>query len=227
MKKKLIISFIFLAELFKVISVVQKWNFENSSRDLFASQEKDEKTIFDKTKDNLSVKLTRTISRQSGVILITRNLLVKYNNEEVYNGEVEFDNIENFYRVAVDNDNVICPKGKYHPTYFYNHQNSINNLSSTFPFESNEDWDLSCYYESSSKFFYVFYFTNGKPNLFYKEPTNHKWKKLETEKELYGFKFNSDGKSMAYLAKDGDWIKLKGNELTYNSEEISEFRHHV
>ena len=73
----------------------------------------------------------------------------------------------------------------------------------------------------SFTFSYVFYFTNGKPNLFYKEPTNHKWKKLETEKELYGFKFKTDGKSMAYLAKDGDWIKLKGNELTYNSEEIS------
>ena len=220
MKKKLIISIIFLAELFYVCSVVQKWNFENSSRELFASQETDTFTVYEKTKDNLYVQLTRKISRQNGVISITKNLIVKYNNQEVYNGEVDFDNIENFYRVAVDNDNVICPKGKYHPTYFYDHKYSINNLSSTFHFESNEDWDLSCYYDSSSKFFYVFYFTNGNPNFFYKEPTDKEWKQLNSESELYGFKFSSDGQSMVYLAKEGDWIKLKGNIMTYESKEV-------
>ena len=220
MKKKLIISIIFLTELFYVFSVVQKWNFENSSRDLFASQETDTFTVYEKTKDNLYVILTRKISRQSGVISITKNLIVKYNNQEVYNGEVEFDNIENFYRVAVDNDNVICPKGKYHPTYFYDHKNSINDLSNTFHFESNEDWDLSCYYDSSSKFFYVFYFTNGNPNIFYKEPTDKEWKQLNSESELYGFKFSSDGLSMVYLAKEGSRIKLKGNIMSYESKEV-------
>ena len=220
MKKNLIIFIIFLAELFNVLSVVQKWNFENSSKDLFASQETVTYEVVNKAKDNLSVKLTRTISRQNGVISITKNLLVKYYDSVVYNGEVEFDNIENFYRVAVDGDNVICPKGKYHPTYFYNNEYSSYDLSTDFPFASNEDWDLSCYYDSSNQFFYVFYLTNGNPNLFYKEPSQHKWKQLNSEHELYGFKFNSDGRSMAYLAKEGSLIKLKGNIMSPESEEV-------
>ena len=43
---------------------------------------------------------------------------MKESNEIVYNGELDFDDIENFYYFSYNGiiENIICQKGIHHPT---------------------------------------------------------------------------------------------------------------
>ena len=92
-------------------------------------------------------------------------MTVSYDNTEIFNGEVDFDKIESYHRF--DNDNIICPKRKYHPIYYYlsngNPGHSSLNLNS---FTENGDWELKCFVRNGN--FIVFYLMNGESHLFYK-----------------------------------------------------------
>ena len=138
--------------------------------------------------------------------------------DNVYVGEVDFDKIESFY--FFDNDYIVCPRGKYHPHYFYDGTYSTLNLSS---FKSNGDWELKCYYHSTG-YFLVFYLMNGKSQFFYKKSGGDSFTEKELHQEIYDFKL-TDGSSnveysMAYLVKEGDWIKLKGTKYTFNNDGV-------
>ena len=138
MKNKIIFFVVFLYSFLFSFSVVQQWNFENSSKDLLSSGAQSIK-VLQETKDGLSVKLYKYIAKENGVVVYRKYLTIYYNDVFVYDGEVDFDNIQNYFHF--ENDNIICPKGKYQPTYFYDNQYSTLNLAN---FHENGDWELKC-----------------------------------------------------------------------------------
>ena len=119
MKNKFIVLIIFLNSLFFTFSIVQNWNFENSSKDLLSPSGYVSVRVIEETTDNLYVKLFKYIGKESGSIVYKNYFTFKYYSETVYNDKlVPFDKIGSYHHF--ENDNIICPKGKYHPYYFYN-----------------------------------------------------------------------------------------------------------
>ena len=73
-----LISFAIIFNLsFQVFSVVQEWELENSSIDLFASSNTVSVVEYENSKDNIYVKLTKEITKESsGSITYKKNLIV-------------------------------------------------------------------------------------------------------------------------------------------------------
>ena len=107
--------------------IVHKWNLENSSVNLFSSVNSTTITEFEKTKNDLYVKLEKVITKLNNSIIYNKLLTVTYEDTEVFYGNVDFEGIESIHRL--ENKNIICPKGKYHPYYFY------DNTFSSYGFE--------------------------------------------------------------------------------------------
>ena len=149
------INLIFFAIIFNsllpVFAVVQEWEFEKSSINLFASSNIFSVVEYEKQGAGIYVKLTKEFTKEtSGSITYKKNLIVARGFEDnVYVGEVDFDKIESIY--FFDNDYIVCPRGKYHPHYFYDGTYSTLNLPS---FKSNGDWELKCYYHSTGFFWF-------------------------------------------------------------------------
>ena len=109
-----------------------------------------------------------------------------YNNTKIFDDEVNFDGIESYHRF--DDKNIICPKGKFHPIYYYEGGNS--SLIPTY-FTDNGDWELKCLTHEQG-YFMVFYLMNGESNLFYKKSGESNWSFMKLNQEIYGVKSTSN-----------------------------------
>ena len=216
MKNKIIFIIVFLYSFLFSLSVVQQWNFENSSKDLLSSGDHIEE--WSETKDGLYVKLYKKISKENGAVVYKKYLTVYYNGNFVYDKEVNFDNIQNYFHF--ENDNIVCPKGKYHPHYFYDNKNSTLNLNT---FHENGDWELKCISHEQG-YFLVFYLMNGSTHFFYKKSGSNTWGDQVLHQEIYDVKLNSILTNyeypLAYLVKSGDGVKLKGAKYTIKADGI-------
>ena len=216
MKNKIIFIIVFLYSFLFSLSVVQQWNFENSSKDLLSSG--DHIKEWSETKDGLYVKLYKKISKENGEVVYKKYLTVYYNGNFVYDNEVKFDNIQNYFHF--ENDNIVCPKGKYHPHYFYDNTYSTLNLDT---FHENGDWELKCISHEQG-YFLVFYLMNGSTHFFYKKSGSNTWGNQVLHQEIYDVKLNSILTNyeypLAYLVKSEDGVKLKGAKYTIKADGI-------
>ena len=69
MEYRFIFMIIFLSSLFFSFSIVQQWNFENSSKDLLSSGAASIK-VLEETKDKLYVKLYKYLAIESGSVVL-------------------------------------------------------------------------------------------------------------------------------------------------------------
>ena len=212
---------IFLNFLFSVLSILKEWNLEKSSLDLLSSSDSFP-IILEETKDNLYVKLSKYIIREKDSIKYQKFFLLIEKNNVIYNGEVDFDDIGNFFKF--NNEYIICPKGKYHPLSFYN-----NHYSTLSPndFQSKGDWELKCIkiQNSQSTFFIVFYLMNGKSQFFYKNAQSIQWENQVLHQEIYDIKIIDELNvhleySTIYIVKNSEFLKLLGSRFTINKEGI-------
>lgn len=222
MKVNIFYFVLFFNFLFIVNPVVQKWNFENSSIDLLGTSESMTFKVFDETKDGINIQLYKIISKEDGSIIYTNNL--KINNGITFDGEVNFDRIESFYYLM--DKVIVCPKGKFHPIFFYENKYSHFNITN---FEEKGDWELKCYYHLVG-FFLVFYLNNANNGLYYKNiyqglQPNTYWEKTVIRSGIYDFKLNNideviqnDHYDFTYIGIDGGWIKIIESECTIRQE---------
>lgn len=218
MKKNLIFILLFINSIIISICIVQNWNFQNSAIDLLSESDTASISIkvIDETTNNLHVKLYKYLAK--GAVVYKKYLTVNYNNVSLFHDEVDFDKIESYHRFGTDN--IICPQGKYHPIYYTNTGYTIANIDS---FIDNGDWELKCI-NHEGKLFIVFYLMNGESHLFYRK-TSGDWSNLITYKEIYGVKLSPIWKNnyeypLAYVVRDGDYIKLKGSLFTIKRDGI-------
>ena len=95
----LIFYAIIFNSLFPVFSVVQEWEFDKSSINLFASSNTVSIVEYEKQGTGIYVKLTKEFTKEtSGSITYKKNLIVARGfQDNVYVGEVDFDKIESIY----------------------------------------------------------------------------------------------------------------------------------
>ena len=184
MKNKIIFIIVFLYSFLFCLSVVQQWNFENSAVNLLETKDKNCVDVMNEynTENKIYVKLSKCLGIDSGSVYYRKYLTVYYNNVEVYNNEVNFDKIQNYFHF--ENDNIVCPKGKYHPHYFYDNKNSTLNLNT---FHENGDWELKCISHEQG-YFLVFYLMNGSTHFFYKKSGSTTWGDKVLHQEIYDVK---------------------------------------
>ena len=163
MKFNLIFVIEFLNSIFFSISLVQQWNFFNSSIDLLSSSETASVniTVMNETKDNFNIKLLKYFAKENGNVIYKKYLKVFDNDNKIYDKEVFFDLINNYYRF--DGKIIICPKGKNHPilindNFLSNYENSLN---------ENGDWELQCVINPEQNYFIIFYLMKGKYYYFF------------------------------------------------------------
>ena len=221
MKYNLTFLIIIIDSYFFVFSLVQEWNFENSAIDLFNSSNSSEYFIVkskEETKDNMNIKFDKYILKEDENIRYIKYLIIKDNGNTIYENEVDFDDLGSFYHF--DADYIVCPKGKYHPIYFYSNQYSTLFLDGLV---ENSDWELKCYFHDTG-YFLVFYLSNGESQFFYKALSTNTWSKKVLHQEIYDFKLmngNSYGEyNLIYLVKNSNFIQLKGSKFTFNNDGI-------
>ena len=119
--------------------------------------------------------------------------------------------MESFYKLF--DIYIACPKGKYHP---YNFTSQKEMIPDGF---SGENWDLRCYYHTTSKFFLVFYLMNGKNvNVYLTNDKNIDWSNVasiekDNIKETYDFLLKNfyeyDTYQMVALVDEDNSLKLE------------------
>ena len=192
-------NLIFIFALLNLISfsncVIQNWNFDNSAIDLLSASDTATLStpVIEETYDNLYVKLYKYLAKTSEGVVYKKYLTISYDGTPIYDGlEVDYDKIGSYHRF--DSDNIICPKGKYHPIYYYISDNSPGNSPlSLSSFTENGDWELKCFVRNG--YFIVFYLMNGQSHLFYKKSGSSTFNNLVTHQEIYGVKLSSNQNS--------------------------------
>ena len=219
MKHNLIFIFLLLNSIFFSICVVQNWNFEESAIDLLSNSTYQSIKVIDETNsDGLTVKLYKYIAKEDGAVAYRKYLTVSYGGSTLYDGVVDFNNIESYHRFS--GDNIICPKGKYHPIYYYSGGHSSPTYSD---FTDNGDWELKCVVRNNN--FIVFYLMNGESQIFYKlGGSSEGFKKQKTNQEIYGVKLSTTANgnweyNLLYVVKSDNYIKLKGSLFTIKNED--------
>ena len=221
MKNNLTFLIILLNLFFTIISVVQDWDLENSSVDIFSISNPYTVKLYEGNIPGMYVLLNKELYKDTntGAITITNKLIVARGyNDNIYDGVIDFENIESFYQLG--SDYIICPKGKFQPTYFHGGTYSrLNNAN----FVAVGDWELKCYYHGTG-YFLVFYLMNSYSQFFYKKMDTGVWSQKNLHQEIYDLKLNNGTSygeyEMAYLVKNGDWIKLKGAKYTFNHDGV-------
>ena len=218
MKHNLIFIFVLLNSIFFSICVVQNWNFDNSAIDLLSASDTATLStpVIDETYDNLYVKLYKYLAKTSEGVVYKKYLTISYGGTTIYDGlEVGYDNIGSYHHFG--DDNIVCPRGKYHPHYYYiSDGNPGYSTLSLSTFHENGDWDLKCFVRNG--YFIVFYLMNGQSHLFYKKSGSTTFNDKVTYQEIYGVKLsttvnsnNNNEYPLAYVVNDGGTIKLKGS----------------
>ena len=190
--------------------IVHKWNLENSSVNLFSSVNSTTITEFEKTKNDLYVKLEKVITKLNNSIIYNKLLTVTYEDTEVFYGNVDFEGIESIHRL--ENKNIICPKGKYHPFYFYDNTFSSYGFEYSNTFQEKGDWELKCY-NYNDDYFLVFYLMNGNCQLFYKIISDNLWLNEVLHEEIYDLILSNDDSGnynfpLFYIVKKSGFITL-------------------
>ena len=215
-----------LSRIFLTKQIVPNWNLNKSSVNLLSSEDSIKYIEFEQTKDNLNVTLYKNIIKEDGSIKYKTNIRIIYERVIVYNGEINFDQIDSIYHFG--NENIICPRGKYHPYYFYDQTYSTLPVSNLENFQENGDWELKCYLHSvgSVGFFLTFYLMNGQAQLYYQNLIDGSWKRYSFHNEIYDIKLVSEDintyeYSLIYLVNNGHIIDLVGGTMTVNDGSIS------
>ena len=118
-------------------SIVPNWKFENSVNEyISSSQTQKDYIIYNQN----GVKLVKRITRNGDNSISSQNLLSVNNGDFI---QVNYDAIDNSYsgtNKQLNQDYLICPKGKYHP---YNPV--TNEVFIPTEFEERGNWVLKCF----------------------------------------------------------------------------------
>ena len=205
---------IFFLNIIFIYSTIPNWDIDSASENLFSSSSS--YNSYDHilySDDNFVLK--KTITKVNGNI--------KYTNYLTYRSDsttkvVYFEGIESLYWNQLGVSIVICPKGSFHPYSFY---------EGTYikPFESDGNWELSCYYHKTG-YFLMLYAHNGDNSLYYAKGNTNSIKHFSTLKELYSYKlpeYENKGHNYEYkfpsLRKDGSNLIISGYDLIMNNDE--------
>ena len=214
------IIFVFLNLLASTILVIPNWNIEKTSINLLGSSNTKSYDITYRDMYGLKLRLEKTINKLDNGTIIHFNSLYSNATNEVKN--VSFENIESFY--LLDNNQILCPIGKYDPINLTKIQEITNNNK-----EKNDDFEIKCYRHNEG-FFFVFYFRNCENQTYDLRMNNLSYIKYEIfqfYEELYDFKLvnkdinkNTGPYPICALAKQDNYIRIFGTSFNLGGDSI-------
>ena len=171
---KYFLYILFLNQVFFILSFIPNWDINGISVELFSSSSLQTTYNYELYNQNGFV-LTKKITKNEDGALSSKNYLT-YNS---VTKEVSFECIESTFNNQLASEVLICPKGSFHPYEFY-YDYYIK------PFDSEGNWELSCY-KHDTGYFLVVYAHNGNTTFYYVKGNNRNYKKLDSFSELYAY----------------------------------------
>ena len=212
----MVLKFIFVFILINYeFSFVPIWNFEKSTSEVFPSTV----NSHDYTTYNFNgYKLVKRLKRGSNGKITSENILTINGGSEI---SVPYDSIDSVYYNKLGQANLVCPRGKYHPT---NPNDGTQVIPTDFYIEG--DWDLHCFEHSNPYYIYLAYYSNGQKNFYGNRNSGGPWEHNYVRSEWYAVKLKdyiiyNDHYPLMSLASDGGWLKLLGSEFTISTKEAN------
>ena len=223
--KVFLLSLIFLSSIISILSLIPNWNISNIGENLLSSSTHEYTLILRISEENVELKMTRKITKESNKIYINNSIYMKYNSQKISNSNITFDYVQSFY--FINNNFIVCPKGRYHPYNLNTEKYEIPNN-----FEEISDWDLKCF-KLNDNFLLIFYLINGNKNFFYRNLYNkeNSGMFLSQDEELYDSKVNNkeyhqdkEGEyGMITLLKKEKKLLLKGKAFYLEDNKKDQF----
>ena len=217
MKVQLFISTILFSLFFQVLTPIPVWDLASSSINLLSSSSTYKFLIYSKVSDNITVTLTKVITKNDNNITSTNYLTVNSNTIEV-----DFEGIDSQFTNKLGCSILICPKGKFHPYDF------INRRFITPPsFEEKGDWDLRCY-DHFTGFFLIFYLMNNGKNFDYHFENGIVQYNGYNNSNLFDFKLENNDRGydhfheykFSIITIESGNIFIRGNVLVLNYVDV-------
>ena len=223
MEKLFLFTFFFSILLFSH-SIVQEWNLEGSAIDLLEGKDFISVPANEDKGYDMYIKLYKRIEKKSDGSIGYKKYFDLYDTRTepyitIFKGEVDFNKVDSFY--FLNNNYIICPKGKYHPLLFYS-GSSYNRLDVGNNWSEKGDWELKCYHHYTG-YFLVFYLMNEGVQFFYtKTEGSFSWTSQKYHDEIYDFKLNNGNDqgeyALAYIVNSGGYLKLIGSKFTFRDK---------
>jgi len=157
------ILFNFLSIFSLSISEIPLWNISKAAINLLSNSNTHNYTIFDRSMNNMNLRLEKKIYKQENGI--TQKNYLYIDNELVNDVDIDWEDIESFYNIK--GIKYICPKGRY---FMYKYENSkLDKLKPDVSIDLKEDseWELKCFHQKNESLLFNFFLGNEKASSEY------------------------------------------------------------
>ena len=158
MKSKILALFFIFFQLSS--SEIKICELNSISVDILGAKESYEYTIYNQTKNNITITLNKLIIKEE-TELKSENYIYVTKNSTKNSFIVPFENIDGFYLDILGSEILICPKGNYHPYNLI-----LGKYIEPNGFQIRGKWDLKCYLHDTG-YFLFFYLMNENKNFYY------------------------------------------------------------
>ena len=208
------IFFVFY-EIIKIQAPIPNWDLSGQS----IPKTSDNQIIYNDNNCEINVKLERRIHIENGVV-VAKNYVIIGSSER----EVPFEDIDSHYSGAfnLDDEVLICPKGKFHPYKF-----KANADYKPDGFKEVGDWDLKCYNHYTGHLL-ILYMPNGEYTFYSLCTTctnDGGLKRIADISNIYDFNLENEDKGNNYqymfpsIQKNNNQLNFYGSILTMNKND--------
>jgi len=145
------------------ISEIPLWNIGKVAINLLSDSNTHKYTIFDRSMNNMNLRLEKIINKQKIGITQKNNLYI--DNELVNDIDIDWEDIESFYNI--NGIKYICPKGRY---FMYKYENSkLDKLKPDgfIKFKDDSEWELKCFHLKNESLLFNFFLGNERADSEY------------------------------------------------------------
>ena len=212
----------------KTCSVVPVWNLKKSGIDLFEKYKLTYRIADATIHDDFHFYLDITLSKEGNIIKKTNLLQLGDYNYQI--NSAPWNDIESAYTNKNDKF-YICPKGRYHIyVYYINSKNYKPLVPEDFNENSNDNWELKCYYQHDLGYIFVSYLNSDKPVYQLEVSSGNFIYNKQIEQGIYDYKWTTDPNNNKYqmiaILKKNNQIYLKDLyftiDKTYSYDENKE-----
>ena len=212
----------------KTCSVVPVWNLKKSGIDLFEKYKLTYRIADATIHDAFHFYLDIILSKEGNIIKKTNLLQLGDYNYQI--NSAPWNDIESAYTNKNDKF-YICPKGRYHAYVYYINSKTYKPLvPEDFNENSNDNWELKCYYQHDLGYIFVSYLNSDKPIYQLEVSSGNFIYNKQIEQGIYDYKWTTDPNNNKYqmiaILKKNNQIYLKDLyftiDKTYSYDENKE-----
>lgn len=187
--KSLNFLFIFNCLINVSFLLIPIWKIKDSSVEISTGETLD---VYEGENNQKTVKLTKTIEKKENYFDDYNTIIMNNKNEK----NTTWEDIESFYHFTNEDQYYqyyICPKGRNYINGYDENSNSfyvreIENFEDTYNLNSDDEWELICYYQSKRNYIFAGFLNQEKIKKFYGlYLKSNSWQSVKVDDGFYDF----------------------------------------